>query len=278
MPIDATLVTDTGRRRLSGGQVRLNRSSPALRTIAALVMREMTTRFGRTPGGFIWAILQPLATIIVLGVAFSMLSKTPALGTSYLFFKATGLLSFQTFRNTSTTVGKSLSYSSALLVYPSVTWGDAILARFILNTLVNALVATLILTGLVLALHLSLIIHWGLILLSMALASGLGFGIGVLNCYLFERVAIWSNVWSILNAPLMILSGVVLLYESLPTVAQEIIWYNPVIHITGLMRAGFYSTYQPTYISVPYVLVWMLIPMVMGLLLVRRYHRQLLNH
>lgn len=253
------------------------RNFAALRTIAALMMREMTTRFSRTPGGIIWVVLQPLATIIVLGVAFSLIARTPALGTSFIFFKATGLLPFNDFKGISNTVGRSLSFSAALLVYPGVTWVDALLARLFVNALVNFLVTFVILGGIYLAQDLSLIVNWGEVLLSMLLATLFGFGVGVLNCYLFERVAIWSNVWSIMTAPLMIVSGVIMLYEGMPDFAQAYLWYNPVMHITGLMRAGFYSTYQPTYISVTYVVICSLVPMALGLLLLRRYHRELLS-
>ena len=51
------------------------RSFPTLRTVAALVLREMSTRYGRTPGGFLWALLQPLATVLILGFAFSLLAR-----------------------------------------------------------------------------------------------------------------------------------------------------------------------------------------------------------
>jgi ABC-type polysaccharide/polyol phosphate export systems, permease component len=255
----------------------LSRQFPALRTITALILREVSTRFGRTPGGFAWAIMQPLATILILGAAFSLISRTPALGTSFILFKATGMLPYQMFQNTSSMIGKSLSFSGPLLAYPGVTWGDAFVARLILNVLVNVAITTLILTGIIVALDLTLILDWNKIVLAMTLGAVLGFGIGTLNCYLMERITIWANVWSIINAPMMIMSGVLIMYDDLPREAQEIIWYNPAIHITGLMREGFYSTYQPSYISITYVLTCAMIPMVLGLLLVRRYHRELLE-
>ena len=249
----------------------------AFRSISALVLREMATRFGRTPGGFAWAVLQPLAGIVILAFAFSLLAQSPSLGTSFVLFKATGMLPFTMFKTTSNLVGRSLSYSSGLLQYPGVHWIDALLARSLLNILVSVVVTILILTGIVVYEGLTLILDWPLIALSMSLAALLGVGIGTLNCYLFERITIWANVWSILTAPLMIASGVLILYEELPTFAQNILWYNPAMHITGIMRAGFYSTYQPSYISIPYVLFCSLIPLCIGLMLLRRYHLELLN-
>lgn len=252
-------------------------SYPAARTIAALVLRETSTRFGRTPGGFIWAILQPLAIIVIMGLAFSLIARTPSLGTSFIFFKATGMLPFFLFRNLATTIGKSLSFSSALIAYPGVTWMDAVLARLILNVMVSLVVSTLILTGIVLVEGLTLIIDWDRVIEAYALAVVLGFGVGILNCYLFERFDVWNNVWNIMTAPLMIISGVIILYEELPAVAQKFLWYNPVMHITAMAREGMYSIYQPSFVSVPYVVSCALVPMVLGLLLVRKHHLYLLN-
>ncbi|MCB1361312.1 MAG: ABC transporter permease [Rhodobacter sp.] len=259
------------------GAQSLQRSFPTARTISALVLREMTTRFGRTPGGFLWALLQPLATIIILGMAFSLLARSPALGTSFILFKATGMMPFQTFRSNSTMVGGSISYSRSLLMYPGVTWVDALLARFILNTLVMIVVTALILVGIVVVQGVTLIMDWNAVILSMALSAFLGLGVGTLNCFLTERIEIWSRIWQILNAPLMILSGVLMLPESLPTDIQYWLYYNPLIHLTGLMRQGFYSTYQPQYVSITYVLLWSMIPLMLGLILLRRYHRELIN-
>ncbi len=239
-------------------------------------MREVTTTYGRTPGGFIWAVVQPLATILVLGFAFSLLSRTPAMGTSFILFKATGLLAFGMFKGISNVIGRSLSYSAPLLAYPGVTWADAVLARFILNVLVEAVVAIIILTGIIMVEGLTLIYDWGSIFLAMSLAALLGLGIGVLNCFLFGRIDIWANVWGILTAPLMIVSGALIPYEDLPTMAQEVLWYNPVMHVTGLMRQGFYSTYEAQYVSIPFMLTCAMVPMVLGLILLRRHHRALL--
>lgn len=255
----------------------MTRRHAAGRSLAALILREMSTRFGRTPGGFFWALAQPLATILVLAFAFSLIAKSPALGTSFILFKATGLLPFQMFKSTSTLVGRSLSYSAALLAYPGVIWLDALLARFILNTLVTALVTVLILTGIVVIEDVTLILDWGALLLALALAALLALGVGALNCYLFERFEIWAQIWGIATAPLMLISGVLILYENTPPEAQGVLWFNPLIHVTGLMRAGFYSTYHPDYISLPYVIACALVPLVLGLLLLRRHHRTLLN-
>ncbi|TQM90352.1 ABC transporter permease [Roseinatronobacter monicus] len=249
----------------------------AIRCIAALVLREMGTRYGRQPGGYVWALVQPLGMIILLSFAFSLLARSPALGTSFLLFKATGMLILQLFNNVGGSVGQSMSYSKSLLFYPRVTWLDAVVARFLLNGLVTLVVTFIILTGIIIYDDVRTVLDWSKIFLGLFLTLVFGLGVGSLNCFLFMRFPVWQNIWAILTAPLFIISGVIFLYEDLPTLAQQILWWNPLIHITGVMRDGFYPTYSPRYISILYVLACALIPMVVGLMLMRQFHRDLLN-
>lgn len=247
------------------------------RVIAALMLREMSTRYGRTPGGYIWAILEPLGMIIILGWAFSLLARSPSLGISFLLFKATGFMILQVFTVLGGQVGHALTFSKPLLRYPRVTWVDAVAARFTLNAMVVMVVSILIIGGIIIFEQLKMVLDWGPVLIAMGFAAGLGLGVGCLNCFLFMRFPVWTQLWSILTRPLFIISGVIFLYEDMPAIAQQVLWYNPLLHLTGLMRDGFYPLYRPTYISLGYVGACIMIPMALGLLLLRRYHRELLN-
>lgn len=250
--------------------------SSALRAIGALVLREIATRYGRTPGGYLWAVLQPLGMIVVLAYAFALLQKSPALGTSFLLFKATGVLILRAFVVLSSVTGHALSFSRSLLLYPRVTWLDAVLARFALNLLVQIGVMALILGGIFLHDDIATFIDWPMLLLAVVLTALCGLSVGLLNSYLFHRFEIWHQAWSIVTAPLFIISGVILLYEDMPALAQGWLWYNPVLHLTGLMRAAFYPVYRPDYVSLWYVGVWCLIPLVIGMMLMRLHYRDLL--
>ncbi len=249
----------------------------ALRSIAALALREMGTRYGRRPGGYVWALLQPLGVIVVLAFAFSLLARSPALGTSFLLFKATGLLVVQVATTLSHTVGQSMIYSRALLFYPRVSWIDAVIARFALNALVVWVVTALILGGIIVHDGITPVLGWDRIALAMCLATALGLGFGCLNCFLFQRFPVWQNIWGMITTPLFLISGVIFLYEDMPLLAQQVLWFNPVLHVTGLMRDGFYPGYAPSYVSLAYVGLCTVLPMVLGLMLMRQFHRDLLQ-
>ncbi|WP_425041380.1 ABC transporter permease [Primorskyibacter sp. S187A] len=249
----------------------------SLRAITALILREMSTRYGRTPGGYVWALLEPIGMIIILGFAWSLVAKTPTLGTSFFLFKATGFMVLQMVLIPANQVGRGMRFSRALLFYPRVRWLDALLARFVLNTLVVTIVSAIIFTGIILYEEIRTVLDFGPIFLAMGLAALMGFSVGVFNCYMFQRIPVWEQVWTITTRPLFLISGVIFIYEDLPDLAQAVLWWNPVLHLTGLIRDGFYPLYHPNYISFVYLGVWIVAPMLIGLLLLRQYNRDLLN-
>ena len=249
----------------------------SFRTITALVLREMATTYGRSPGGYLWAVLEPVAGIALLSLVFSFALRNPSLGTNFQLFYATGIVPLGIFTTVSNRVAQSVNFSRPLLTYPSVTFIDAILARFILNMLTQIMVAYLVFAGILWMYDTMVIIKLSVIAEALALSGALALGIGTLNCFLFTRFPIWAQIWGILMKPIYIISCIFMVFDDLPSWAREILWYNPIIHLVGMMRHGFYSTYHATYVSGGYVLGISAICMVFGLLLLRKHQYSLLN-
>lgn len=248
-----------------------------LRTIGALILREMTTTYGRSPGGYLWAILEPVAGVLLLSAIFSAFVRSPPLGTSFALFYASGIVPFSVFSGLSGSVAQAVNFSRPLLVYPSVTWVDAIIARFILHFLTDLMVAYILFTGIMIAFPSRVILDIGTIALAMGLSAILGLGVGILNCFLFTRFPVWQRGWSILMRPMILLSGVLILHEDVPQPWQDYLWFNPLVHVVGLMRRGFYFTYEATYVSIGYVLVVSGVLGLIGLVFLGRYHRDLID-
>jgi len=241
------------------------------------MLREMATRYGRSPGGYVWAVLEPLGGILVMGFGFSVLVRTPPLGTSFFLYFATGLLVFSLYQNLSGAIGRCINFSRALLFYPAVTWVDAVLARFFLTVLTDTFVMILLLTGLTMSIDSSTTLDIIPMVEAVALAALLGLSVGLLNCVIFGLFNIWMQIWGIMMRPMLLVSGVLFLYESLPPFLQSVLWYNPVMHITGLMRTGFYSNYEASYVSISFVVGVSVICLFLGVVLMGRYHRVILN-
>lgn len=247
------------------------------RTITALILREMSTSYGRSPGGYLWAILEPVGGIAILSVAFALIMRHPPLGTNFILFYATGFLPFTLFQDISQNVARCINYSRPLLQYPSVTWVDTLLARLILQCLTGLMIGSLVLGGILLIFETGAVINVGPIFMSVLMAALFGLGVGAVNCTLTGLYPIWSLIWSVITRPLFIASGVLLLLEDLPRWVRDILWYNPLIHITGEMRRGFYPMYAADYVSLPYVFCISLALTALGLVLLGRYHLEILN-
>lgn len=247
------------------------------RTIFALMLREMGTTYGRSPGGYLWAILEPIGMIAVLSLAFSLIVRAPSLGNNFTLFYATGFLSFELYGSVASKTAGALLFSRSLLAYPSVTWLDAILARFFLTFLTISAVFCIIITGILSLADTHVILNFPAIVTGLLLAGLFGLAVGLMNCLLFGLYPIWKNIWGIVTRPLFIASGVLFIYEDMPPFVQDILWWNPLMHITGLVRKGFYSTYHASYVSIPYVVGVTLIVLCMGLLFLGTHYKKVLE-
>ncbi|MGH1369875.1 MAG: ABC transporter permease [Maritimibacter sp.] len=241
------------------------------------MLREMATRFGSSPGGYLWALVQPMGWIVILAVAFGLVARAPSLGNSFILFYATGFLPFNIYNSVQPTVMRSLNFSKPLLKYPAVTWIDAILARFLLNTLTETLVFFLLIFLIRAVVGINTPVDFLLLLQSIGLAAALGLSVGTLTCFLLLRLPVFGQIWPILMRPLFLISGVLFMYEDLPRVAQDVLIWNPLMHITSIARAGMYPTYSAHFVSYPFIIACSLIPLFFGLLLLRKHSRELLT-
>ena len=225
-----------------------------LRVIAALVLRGMGTRNSRSTGGYLWAIAEPLGGILLLSIAFGVMLRSPPLGNSFILFYATGVIPFRLYGAMANQVAGAISSNRGLLAYPVVSPLDAVFAKFVLGFMTDFLVATAIFSGIALFTDAQITLDLARVAAAFGLAAALGLGVGTLNCVLFGFFPTWKNVWSVLSRPMFILSGVLFLYEGVPPAFQGFIWWNPVLHVTGLMRAGFFGSYDPAWVAPLYVL------------------------
>lgn len=248
-----------------------------IRTVTALILREMGSTYGRSPGGYVWAVVQPLGVIAVLTLGFSILIRKPALGTSFILFYATGYLPFDLYGEISNKVTAALNYSRPLLAYPRVTWMDAVLARLILNTLTNLTVACILISTILMLIETRTVLEMMPILAGMGLVVLLGLGVGLLNCLLFSLYPVWAVLWGIINRPLFLISGVLFLYEGMPRFAQDILWWNPLLHAISEVRTGFYPTYHADFVSLGYAYGVALALVALGLLLLGKHYKSVLE-
>lgn len=247
------------------------------RAVIALMLREMTTSYGRSVGGYFWAIAEPVAAIAMLSLAFSFFVRNPPLGESFPLFYASGFLPIATYTTISNNIAQSIRFSRALLAYPRVTYIDAIVARLSLAILTQLLVTLLVIGGAIAMQHAQINIDYVVLFRAMAMVVALGTAVGLLNCHLMTRFPVWQSIWGILNRPVVLVSGLLFLVDELPEDLRNIVLLLPHAHFISMFRRGIYDTYDARYVSEPYVYGISLVIGGLGMLLLHRYHRELLS-
>jgi capsular polysaccharide transport system permease protein len=247
------------------------------RVLFALLMREMTTRYGRSAGGYVWAVLEPAGTLAMLSLVFSFIARRPALGDNFPIFFATGYMAFHFYMDISRAVSASVTANRALLTFPRVTIMDTIIARFLLQLVTLSFVTIVIFAALLAIFDDQIVIEFRSVFLAVALASFLGLSVGVLNSVLFTWSPTWKTTFGIVNRPLFLISGVFFTYEDMPRAVQDLLWWNPLIHVTAIMREGFYPIYDPAWVSVAYVIFFSAAPFLVGALLMRALRAKMLE-
>lgn len=224
------------------------------RVLFALLMREMTTRFGRSAAGYLWALIEPVGFIALLSLAFSQIAHSPPIGRSFPLFYATGYIAFSFYNDIASLTGRAVHVNRPLLSYPAVTALDTVLARFILQALTGLAVAALVFSGILAVFADQVHLQPVPLITAFALAGLLGLGVGLVNTTLFALSKSWELAYGVISRPLFLVSAVFFTFASLPAFVREVLWWNPVIHLVGLMRAGFYPIYDDSHVSGLYVL------------------------
>ena len=249
------------------------------RTVIALILREISTTYGRSPGGYVWALADPILGIALLTTVFQgvMGHTRPLIGTNFPLFYASGYLVFQMYHDIGSKVAQSLRFSRPLLAYPAVTFVDALIARLILNTITHVIVFTVVVGGIALIFQLPLVMDVSVVLRALGLTALFAAGVGTMNCFLIMRFPVWERVWSILSRPLFLMSGVFYTYGLMPRPVQDVLWWNPILQLIGLMRRGIYGIYPADYVNEGYIVSLSLVLLASGLLLIWRRYRDLLE-
>ncbi|MBC7477317.1 MAG: ABC transporter permease, partial [Pseudorhodobacter sp.] len=201
------------------------------RVVSALILREIGSHDSRSSLGFLWTIIDPIATVMILSLAFGLLTRTPRLGTNFPLYYITGIVPFHVYTQISAKVSGSVRFSRQLLGFPAVTVLDALFARFLLTFLINIVVFVVLSLGVVSYYDLTINLDLEAVLLGLVMAAMLGVAVGTFNSVLFLMMPAYENLWGLFTRPMVISSGALLLISDLPTWLFHILWWNPAAHI-----------------------------------------------
>jgi capsular polysaccharide transport system permease protein len=226
-----------------------------VRVVAALILREMRVRFGRSQLGYLWAVAEPLAYVAAFSAMFHFMDRHPPFGSSMPLFFVAGILPFQMFRNLANQLSGAFNANQALMTYPIVQPIDTIVSRTILEVATSLFIMLVVITAFVVTGEAPMPANIIRIFEAIVLLAMLGFGFGLMSAVIITRVDAWQNVSRLIMTPMLFLSGVFYSLDTLPPTVRAFVAWNPVVHGVEMFRDGYYTNYRSSDIEPFYIFI-----------------------
>jgi capsular polysaccharide transport system permease protein len=246
------------------------------RVVFALMLHNIRTRFGGHGLGYLLAIAWPLAHMLAVFASFIVFARAAPYGDSILLFIGTGTVPFMSFSYLGRFMMIAVLMTRPLLSFPEVKILDVLLASALLETLAACLVTILMI---VLAWFFGIdFMPKDIVQAAFAFGAALllGLGFGLVNGVMVLAVKFWVMIVALEIIVLWLASGIIIVPDTLPEAARNVLAYNPVFHVVTWMRSAYYEGYGDLSLDRGYPIAFGLGAVFVGLLLERAMRGYLL--
>lgn len=149
-----------------------------------LTWRDVKVRYKQTALGALWAIIQPLFTMLIFWLFFGRLAGMPSDGIAYPLFALAGLIPWTFFANAITNSGNSLVGSANLITkvyFPRMIIPCASVGAGLIDLAIAFCLMAVMMVWFGVHLTINLLLLPALVLLTMMLAIGVGMFMSALN-------------------------------------------------------------------------------------------------
>lgn len=238
------------------------------RVIGALVIREMTTRFGRQGLGFAWVMGEPLIFCFGVLILWTFTKPPYEHGIRLAPFVMTGYMSLILIRHLLALLSSAIQANLGLMYHRQVAPMHLLLARILLE-FGGATGAFIVVYAILLGLgqvslpHDYLTLYGGWLLLAWTAS-----GFALVLAGLAMRYEIMERLVPVISYVLIPISGAFYMVSWLPASAQAYIKFIPFVHGIEMIRAGVFGEFVATHYNVPYALFTGAIMIIIGLLVI----------
>jgi capsular polysaccharide transport system permease protein len=236
----------------------------------ALLIRELKTRFGRYRLGYVWALLEPAAHVLVLTTIFGIFRSRTVDGIDYPVFFAAGIVPWFMFSNMVSRGMTAVSANQGLFGYRQVKAADALIARMLLEGLIHlAVLGTLLLIAFWIGYRVEVHDPLGL-LAALLLLYGFGFGCALMACVTATLYEETQKFIPMLMRPLYFVSGIFFSLSTIPSEYRIYLLWNPILHALELVRKTMFPSFDIAGASWQYLAIAAVSTLCLGLALYRR--------
>ncbi|KQM18290.1 ABC transporter permease [Novosphingobium sp. Leaf2] len=245
------------------------------RVIVALMIRELTTRFGRENIGFLWIMAEPMLFAVLVGTMYSIMIGEQEHGVGVIAFVASGYIPLTVMRNSFGRIVSIFLVNGALLYHRQVRVLDFILVRFLIE-MVGGMMAYLFVGTLLIAFDLFPVpAHIGFFLAGWSLYMLFVFSLCLVIAPLSEMSEVLEKLMPVTVYIAIPLSGTFNMVSWLAPAARDVVLWSPFVNGMEMMRYGLFGDAVRPYYNIWVPLGASAVLAVIGLALCRRVRRTL---
>lgn len=240
-----------------------------MRVIRALILRDMRTRFGRSFFGWVIMVLWPLTHLLFIMAGYVFVHRVAPIGADVTVFAGTGILPYILCLYPARMIMLCLVQNQPLLLFPIVSAIDIVIARTILE-IVNAFWVVCIFCLILYIAGVPFLPHDYTSAIFAVLATiYLGFSIGFFSALMLKVARLWMVVQIGALIAAYILSGAFLPVNLAPAWAQDLLWFNPLLHCVEWLRSAYYDSFGESLLSRTYLIGYSTVTLASALVLER---------
>ena len=246
-----------------------------VRVIKALMLRELTTRFGRENIGFLWIMVEPLLFAVLVGLVWRGMKGPLEFGFDIIVFVVSGYIPLVLFRSSFSRSMMAFTANGGLLYHRQIKILDLLLVRFILE-LVGHMMAYVFVALVLGALGIFPWPHdFGFLLLGWLYYALFTFSVCTVLAPLSEMNEVMEKLAPVTTYLMVPFSGAFFLVSALDEKVREIVLYSPPVHGMEMMRYGIFGPSVDPQFNYTYTIAFSLPCMALGLAMCRKVRKDL---
>lgn len=205
--------------------------------IKAIIFKDFRIKLGTGRLGLIWTLLEPMVQMFMMSSLWYLTGRTSIADIHVMLFISTGVLPYMIFKMGVARLHNSVHSNVSLFDYQQVKPIDAILAAFVLNSMLIVLAASLM----------YFVLYWffdlspsfpripemiGMFALLMCFSMGLGLLVAVYSTFIDTL----PRAVNIITKPMLFISGVLYSVTDLPAASREVLSWNPLLQFIHYIR------------------------------------------
>lgn len=229
--------------------------------IKALVLRDIIRRWGRGNIGFAWIFLEPMLIILPFVLIFSVRGKFEGgiyhlYGISLFAFILVGYSPFMLWRSTIKSCTGAITGNKPFLHHRNLRALDFYASRILLDVFGVTSSFVLLLAFLVATKLMHLPVEATVFVAAWCLLIWFAIGLGLTFGPLLAKYKLLNTIWRVISLFLLLASGVFFFAAWLPPATRSFLLYLPMLHLSEMIKHGYFGEIIKTYESVPYILAW----------------------